>query len=572
MIKALYKKHLPHLRTRLIRYPENPAGWLNLLRMSQVLDEQIIIRALNQVVWFRVSLTDAATLPIRPLAKAVYLEAKTTRSWKEAKQLLRLLWEQMAKQKVTLLDKGKLLPPEKGVEAEKWSLLERNEVWDQLLAPLIEAMIRSNASAEVPLLLAELDASWKGIGLADRLGRLAQALDRPDLCRAWQAAVRAPMPQLPGGVNFEQDLMILYSGHQSPDFVDDPWRLLGPLEKKGLLVGLSEASAPWCQRLGWLEPSPKWALVTRLGEVLLQGEELPSGAALLREYTASGLATDLETVEAFRKQHPECLAAKAIETRVRGCVLRAYGAVRPAQGTSGPSQGNLTPEGITALRAYWDSLESLLEDPMGMCPGVLRRAQVDLTLVALGEDGAETLGLTELAARVAPRLATALAQRPTDRELWRLWLAFASTLDWALPPFLEVLVPSPLTLPETWPPREVLARAAGDLRRHAKWARIVDLLLPCVESKQAEFLGSLGAKERQSLWTFRPDWPWVLTQPLLEALLRLGRMREADEILLAWMAGGSHPGEYEIINLCTIAEQMEAMAWAQKWRSASAQN
>ncbi|WP_316412561.1 hypothetical protein [Mesoterricola silvestris] len=561
LMKALYRRHRPSLLKEVQRFPEYPPAWFNLLRMDQALGEPGLLRALEGITWFQVRPVEAAMMPYGTLAQRIHAEAKRTGDWRGAMEVGQALWAHLVRPKLAFYGKACLLPPEaSAAESEKWSVAERDTVWAQLLSPLVEALVRSGGESEVPALLGELDGSWIPLGLETRLVRLARSLERADLVPMWITAIQALPVQVPREGLLGHDRVLFHQGQGiegPPPGFDKPFRMLG------MTLGFEEVPASWVHRLGWKGQGPRWALLDAQGRTLLHGERLPTGGQLMVEYKARGLPVDLDRVVGFRQRNPEHLGALAIEVRLRGTIAWA----RHEERTEGPNPpGSMLGPEIEAWRTFFAVLEQLVRDPLGCRPGVMRAAQVRVpTPRELGECN-QALEAESLARRILPRLESGLGRCPTDMDLWRLWFAFAPHWDRPLAPFLDSLAPSPMTLPGAWPPQEILAAAADGLKLQERWQDLADLLGPrwMVRRKEVEKL--LRAKHPAAVLGYYQNWSWELSRPLLESLLRLGRTREADEMLEALAAAGGEPGPSELGSLCQLARELGMDSWGAKWR------
>jgi len=528
LMKALYRRHQAQLLAGLRRFPDNPTAWLNLLRMNRTLNDEGLTRSLEGIGWFQAHLADTAALPYGPVARSLHREAMKTGDWRQAMAALQILWREWAVPRLELLDQE----------------TERTAVWTQLLAPLIEAMCRSGNEASVPPLLGELDESWAQAGIPERLSALARASCRPELAPIWCAAARTPAERTPREGRLGHELVVFYQGQKDEEHLQ-PWRYDPIFRKQGMTAGLYPVPISWVRRLGWAGPGPRWALVDARGRVLLQGEWLPKEGELFTACQAKGLANPLDRVEAFRKEHPAHLGALAAEARIREVIARAHLSGRQVRPTAGLGRNRLDGTEIAAWQAYFAVLQTLLEDPMGTCHEPLRRAQVRLPAPAeLSWDDGPT-GAGALAQRLLPRLESDLARRPSDPELWQVWLTLAAHVDRPLAPLLDRLAPSPLAPPGAWPPDDLLAQVAESLKCQARWQDLADLLLRRWKARMemVERFQQAGrpAKGNGS----HPAWSWQWTRPLLEALQQLGRTRQADEMMEALAAPEIAPGSWD---------------------------
>ena len=565
LMKALYRRHRPRVLAGLRRCPvsaANAVAWNNLLHMDAVLGDQELLPFLEGLSWYQTTPVEAAMLPYQRIAQGVLAEARRTGAWSRAAGVLRTLWWQMARPKLTYLGKGMLsAAPFEAERQAELSRREREEVWAQLLEPLIEALVRADMAAEVTALLGELDQSWAGVPLEGRLRRLAHATGQPGLAGAWVAAIRALPPQIPGEGNAGRGLVVVHQDQKALGPAEQE-RCAQPFWDLGMDVALKEATESWLRFLGWAGSSPRWALVDVQGRILLQGEALPRGGDLVAVYQRLGLPSERERVAAFLQDHPDHLGALAHALTVQQAIAMARARVRIEKRSPWDGLPEMGTEERAAWQNYFECLERLLDDPLSLCPGPLRAASGFPSPALLGKEGA-SLG-TEVARRCLPRVEAALARRPSDRELWQFWLLLAPHLERRLTDVLYTLAPSPLVPLEAWPPRDLLARAAEELRHQNRWQDLVDLLQPRRKAAAArvEQLRRIGDPEVEAGCH---TWAWNETRPLLEAYLRLGKGREADAILDGMAASDSPPNPYEMASLARIAEEQGDASWARKW-------
>lgn len=539
LMKALYRRHRPRLAHFLGRCPANAAGWRSLLRMHGALGGSGLAEVFEGVAWYRLGPGDAALLPYGELAQALHQEARASGAWGPAAAALERIWKRVALLKVALCDKASLAQAPPGSPEEgRLRAGEREELWSRLLEPLLEAKARSG-DAGIPSILGELDATWASLGLPQRLQRLAKALGRPELGWVWSRAVEDLPVQVPREGLLGRDLVVFLHGQPIPEGID---AFEAPFTASGMEVGIQEAPGAWARRLSWQGSSPRWALVDGLGTVWAKGTRLGGGREVLAAWSATGQPTGFEALAVFRREHPGHLEALAEEVRLRGNAWSA--AVR------NPAPGEGAEGGLSAWSAYASALEELLADPFGTLPDVLRRAGI--TFPERGEGAA----MAALAHRVLPRLEADLARRPGDGDLWRVWLGFAALLERFPTGLLENLAPSPMRGLDAWPPEGVLAKAAEDLQSQGRWTELAALLMPCLERRRsaadAQLRGPGGRAGREC----RAHWPWDLAGPLLEALVRLGRMREAQEMLGSALGAGDPPGPRERALLDLVAKDM----------------
>ena len=282
-MKALYRRHRPGIAALLQRLPESRTPWFDLLRMDQVLGEDLLLPTLEHLTLFTSPFHDLR-LPFPQLGERIQTEARRTGDWRSALPILRLLWDRAALNELTFSFVTGIGPerrkPTPG-ELKQSDAQDREVTWTRLLVPLIEAMMRTETEGEVPALLASLDGSWAPLGLEARALKLAQSLGRPDLGPRWASATRTLPPRIPREGMLSGEFRIFYQ-HQQQRQSQKPqeWAYGGrgytrPFRQEGIGLEMLEVPATWKARLGWRDGEPHWAAVDRGGQIVLQGEHLP---------------------------------------------------------------------------------------------------------------------------------------------------------------------------------------------------------------------------------------------------------------------------------------------------------
>ncbi len=138
---------------------------------------------------------------------------------------------------------------------------------------------------------------------------------------------------------------------------------------------------------------------------------------------------------------------------------------------------------------------------------------------------------------LVPQIETSLHQWPARWNYWQLWLQASEVLG-GLPlrRVLDDLTPEPLNAPDQWPPFAVRNEYLRDCRKRKDWAAVKDLLLPQWENerlwKGRETVRYVALKDGKELPDSWDSSKWRdTTEPLVEALLRLGDTAKADEIV-----------------------------------------
>ncbi len=572
-MRDLYRRRLPEVLAVLRRCPEAACGWDNLLRMDRALGESHVLQALKGTTWNLERRGQILLMPTLALAERVTEDARASGAWGEAREVLYALWTGLARPRLTQFSRGDLLPDDAGelLRAEA-DLSERLDVWEALLAPWVEACVRTGAEADVPVLLEDLDATWAGAGLDGRIRRLAQQLGRPDLGGVWSSALRLQRPRLPLACQSGTELKLLYQGQRGPES-RGATRALPALWKAGYPIEAWVASGPWRQVLGWDGKSSQWVVATAGGRVLLAGRQLPTEAELLAALRMEVRPTEAERALATRRELPEQVVPKAQVTAALGSRAQAMSGERydarwatpQAMAPEKPETWGALPamdsEEAEAWGAHLRALHQLFEDPLATCPLVLRRAF--LHLPDPKELPADLRSRAAELARVAlPRLEAALASRPCDEDLWQAWLDLARHSERNPLDVVGALVPSPVAPAAAFPPSVLLAPLAKALGARGQWQGLVDLLAPRLGDEDGEAEGKWPpdvAPRSPGRIPFRAATG--LSLKLAEACLNLGDLQRADAILQALPQDDS----YGFWPLVRLARELGQDAFADRW-------
>ncbi|MBL0312626.1 MAG: hypothetical protein IPP78_07925 [Holophagaceae bacterium] len=142
--------------------------------------------------------------------------------------------------------------------------------------------------------------------------------------------------------------------------------------------------------------------------------------------------------------------------------------------------------------------------------------------------------------RALPEVEAALARRPESWSLWSVWLGLSKVVGGRpIRPLLDSLTPLPTISATQWPPYMVRDAYIKDARGRNDWQGIKDLLLPQWEIQElwkplrvdSKWVQQVDGKIQAPVET-GSDWRGF-TEPLAEALLRLGETHLADRIVTA---------------------------------------
>jgi hypothetical protein len=309
-------------------------------------------------------------------------------------------------------------------------------------------------------------------------------------------------------------------------------------------------------------PRPQWVLVGPERRLVASGTTAPEAKALARAVEEGGVRSTLQVLRDFARRNPDHLGGREFL-----CLTLNHKASRKTNARIGAPIEPVIPQGerfdyakfqkerdeneeakaregteekaLTLLKpeedqAIWGELAELLTksfrdgDWLEMEHWTLRP-----------DEAATHSPLMQTFARAAvPEVERALGRNPASWRLWDVWLGLSRTFGGKpIRPLLDSLVPPPDQSPESWPPYSVREAYVKDARARKDWQGIRDLLLPQIEASQLwEAIQGRMTVERKVDGKVQADpvtgdaWRSTI-EPLAEALLRLGEVDRADQLV-----------------------------------------
>jgi hypothetical protein len=289
------------------------------------------------------------------------------------------------------------------------------------------------------------------------------------------------------------------------------------------------------ERFGWSKGA-RWALVDANGRVRAEGAEAPTPSALGRAADQAGLSSRAQELEAFLRQNPDRLDARAAliqihlavanrRTRKALGVTEAKPEVKPGE-TPGPTPVKpLAPEADLAIwAAAAHQLDLILRETGG---SYLGGAQGFMLSMWIRRSAAEhSLSMVAVLNRHRGALEETLRRQPENSEVWQLWIVASQKCGgWPLQPLLATIAPMPGTSAGQWPPWSILEEYLKDAKSRGEWATIREVLEP----RWAEFRDSM-LDGRGNMGSEAFPWDWILG-PLVEAQVSQGDIGAADQVL-----------------------------------------
>jgi hypothetical protein len=293
------------------------------------------------------------------------------------------------------------------------------------------------------------------------------------------------------------------------------------------------------ERYGWSKGA-HWALVDAAGRILAEGVGQPMVPGLVSAVAQAGVKSRTQELVDFLRQNPDHLEARSALLRERVLVAnrRTLASLGPAKEAASGGEGT-PPEPARELDAekdlkIWSTVARQLDELLSTFqPETAWEVGTSLR-VALAEHSPLVKAVL---VRHRSSMEEALRRRPNAAEPWTVWLmASRKCGGWPLMPLIQSLQPLPGTGPGEWPPMMVQTEYVKDARARRDWASIRDLLEPRWEWMRSRefgqgFMGNL--------------WGQTLS-PLLEALVSLGEVEAADQVVndaMANVAWSGLPGQ-----------------------------
>jgi hypothetical protein len=172
-------------------------------------------------------------------------------------------------------------------------------------------------------------------------------------------------------------------------------------------------------------------------------------------------------------------------------------------------------------------------------------------------------------ARAAAKVEDALMRQPSSMPLWYLWMTMHKTGSGApMKKLLATLQPSP-TLPLTdWPPPFIRQAYIKVCRENEDWRTIQELVQPMWETAVSFTQRTQSRPEtlaRGSADAFNQSFWASMGEAYLEALLKQGRLSDAQQIMSTWESSSGWPDAF--LSAANMAEKLGYDSAAKAWRA-----
>lgn len=377
---------------------------------------------------------------------------------------------------------------------------------------------------------------------------------------------------------------------QEPDWIELELRVAFYSAEAPKIEQALKEKAPQVSRPGWVLMGPG-------AKVVAAGSRLPSRAAMEQLLEEAGIRSRSKILRDFLRTHPGHLEAKS---NLIGLLMSK--AATATQAKLGLRQEPLHPVDKPFDPSVWAKEQEERQDrkereekekkPLKelqtgedlliwsevaeQVDRIFRSGEwrsMEMWSTHPNEAARHSPIMKEVIRRGMPEVEDALQGRPTDWGLWSLWLAMSDALGGRpLMPLVESLSPSPLQDPDGWPPEAVKSRYLKDAKARQDWQAIRDLLLPEWERQrvwESQIKGSYqyveDGKVKANPWeasTWRER-----TEPLVEALLRLGESTLADKVVRSALA--KNPWDGLTAKASALALRCNQPALAAAWAALS---
>ncbi len=304
------------------------------------------------------------------------------------------------------------------------------------------------------------------------------------------------------------------------------------------------------------EGGSTWALVDAEFKVLCQGRTFPSSPEVLAaQFRAAGWRTALDVLEEFLRRNPHRLDAQGRRIGLLSALARRRLEPLVVDPKSRDLQRPLTQEEDERIFGpLVRALDALLRDSAWMA----------VRWIPWTEDLRHSRLAAEIAKRHFPSVDGALRGLPENLPLWQLWMGISRLVPGASALGILQAQPSAMKrLPSLQP--WVLEALVKDARHRGALKDLVPLLQKDWDSNSSPALFRFSFPDFRRTWTHSAG-------ALAEGLLRLGRPREAGEVVSEFMewsgCGEASVWAADLAKVCGYTR--ESQAWARLRPSADA--
>jgi hypothetical protein len=400
----------------------------------------------------------------------------------------------------------------------------------------------------------------------------ARVAGMEDLAKIWeQGELISKAPHVIGDPYFTNGFPQFYVKSDSAEsgFSQNFSKVVGSLSSVLRIYDAARSSlfgdATHSTTLGWSEgDGDRWALVGGDLRVIEQGRGLPEQDTLQAILYRNNIKDHIEAIRSYMSEYG---AQPGIEMDLAYYVIqRINDKLRAQQGNQADAQNEA--DGGDPFADVCKSLNGVLLNN----PGVMVNMQNHAWSIP------ESQSTKALARPMLAHLESLLQRKPPSRPLWECWLAWrgAEGAQRPIEPLMEAVVPSPVSSPGTVPPGIVFGAYYDECKREGKWDKVVKLLKAVWDRE----FGRITDLQRENP-NFKPSAPNSdsigasivsrnsqtlgdrVVVPLMEAYLRDGKSRDANDIFNAWLGCGGTISD--ISKVVELAKELRYDALAKEW-------
>jgi pentatricopeptide repeat protein len=330
------------------------------------------------------------------------------------------------------------------------------------------------------------------------------------------------------------------------------------------------APAANANTLGWSAgDGDRWALVGGDLKVIEQGQGLPEQDALQFLLSRNNIKDEAESIRSYMSEYG---AQPGLELELAFFMIdRIHDRLGSQQGKPASAQMNVNADDpfIESSR-YLNRVLTNSPGAMINMPYVYRRLN----------DPPESQSMKAISRPMLAHLEPLLLKKPSSSMLWGQWLywRWMEGAQRPIEPLMEAVVPSPISSPGSVPPGVVFDAFYDECKREGRWDKVVKLLkavwdrefgrITDLQRENPNFKPSISIGDRLS---FEASIVARIGQtlgdrvvvPLMEAYLRDGKSRDANDIFNAWLGCGGTISD--ISKVVELAKELRYEGIAREW-------
>ncbi|MCL1908245.1 MAG: hypothetical protein FWG12_02610, partial [Holophagaceae bacterium] len=540
-MKAVFARHIAKVEVTLQASPNIQSLWDVWAWMARSLENRDWKKFLLSLDAF--TYTGGLPCPAPNVAVWLLKEAKAIGDWENVVELGkngRNRWSYPGKEEAIWIPGGW------GMSSSRMPL--EGYPTDTSFIPMLEGLLKLNRVEEANTIFEDI-LLLEGEAKREIMLKLAQSSGQTSLAQAWQTKVLD---------NSAPRLGVFWNAG-GPTIIGCNIVWTGPIQFSKIsfqFVWREEDT----NKFGWPRDGKRWALLDDNNRLVIEGEDEPKEEPIFEALTKIGYKTPGELARMYLREHPTNTYAQYVLASELG--IDAVLKMNQLDMNDNETLGNdldydLYSECAKIWRAYYEN-ELVLNSQIQASKRLYQAINSNL--------------MREVAKAVLPRLETALQQQPMSDYLWDAWSAWRK-IDGNTRSFeslLENLEPSPLVASGTFPPAKVTQEYYTECVAKERWADAAKLLLQPWERELARIDAINLSKGADFSYSIPLAQAWRIGKLLITALLKDGKIYEAEDVVEAWTSRG---GKFEdATDIIELAKKLEYMSLAGKWERLAEKN